>query len=358
MFGLLTSLFSVASIAYPFYKTLNTMLFLESAYNANAVSTITDTVILQHKDAINVQESITYWILLSFWFYFLNLSPVAFLAKILPLSSFAILYIQVWLGFPIVPVADKKISGASMIYHYYFDNNMQNLLVLKNQYNSTVGNMGIKMCHFINTIPKGAPILAVLGTDLGFAEQYFTTLSQAKNNTEQDIGIVGMFTSIFVNYDNANHDTLFTVVLSSLVSPFGYAVNEYNAVNKLINPTANPIPVPNSNQASTSTSKTTPPTHPSSLHPSQSNQSMGASCVAKDSATPSPARSFDDFAIVSENDLLVTDDLNATMRKSKRGSVGESSGSHNDESSNERTSLLGTVRNVSGTRHSSWFSRH
>lgn len=359
MFGLVTSIFSIASIAYPFYKTLDTLLSLQSAYSANAVSAITDTVILQRKESINIQETVTYWILLSFWFYFLNLSPISFLVRILPFSSLTILYIQIWLGFPIIPVGDKKISGSSMIYHYYFDNNMKHLMGLKNQCSSIIGNFGIKICQFINTIPKAAPILTVLGINLELAEQYFTQISRTKNNSDQGIELVGMFSSIFVNCDDdVNNDTLFTIIISSLVSPFGYAIREYNSTDKGTYPTANANQVPILKGAPTTTPNNILLSSQDSLHPSKTNQSIGNPLPSNDSTTPSPARSFDDFAIVSEKDLLVNDDLNATMRRSKRGSPdNEPTNPAIDDGTSEKSSLLDSVRHASGSRHSSWFSR-
>jgi hypothetical protein len=348
MFGLFTGFLSVLSLAYPFYNTLNLLTFLQSAYNNNAVATITDTMLLQRKDSIILQETLTYWILMALWFYLLQITPIAFIIKYLPLSSIAILYIQIWLGFPIIPITStKKVSGAYIIYHYYFDNNMKHLKELQNQLTGILSSIGIGLANLIKAIPASNQVLTILGKDIQSMEQFFNQLNSKDKRNEVNLGLLNMMSSLFISAEE-NNDTLVTIIISSLVSPFGYTIYESD-INSKFRDKSVTVDVPFRTCSSTG--------------PPPALQQTGS---IADSKTPSPTRSFDGFAIVSEKDLGSQEDLNYTMKNSKRGKQGtpeENYSRNSSQASNvvggdlsdEKTGLLDSSRRISGSRHSSWF---
>ena len=326
MFGLLQSLASMASIAYPLYRTITQLTALQSFRN-NALAALTDTIPLYRKDAELLQESLTYWIVLAFWFYFTQITPIAILLKILPLSSLAVLYFQIWLGFPIIPLANKvKVSGAFVIYHYYYDDNMRNLMFVKSKFTSALGILGVYICELVKRLPSSDACLRVAGVNVNSYENYFREMSNPSDqksapeniasavfgdgNGESKIGGISQYLSSFVTGSNyyttvpetnrgvtatnaennlpqqaANdyiRNTDSTFIFSSLLAPFGYNLEE------------------------------------TQVAASASSSSFASMVSHKDSKTPSPTRSFDDFAIVSERDLLDGSDLNGQMYKSKR----------------------------------------
>lgn len=324
MLGLLQSLASMASIAYPLYRTITQLTALQLSRN-KALTMLTDTIPVSRRDTELLQESMAYWVILAFWFYLIQIRPIAILLKILPLSSLATLYFQIWLGFPIIPLGNNvKVSGAFIIYHYYFDNSMRNLNVLKSKFTSIFGKVGVYICEIIQKFPSSRALFSVAGVDVNFYENYFIEMSRSADQTSASGNMasavfgngetkVGSFSQYFTSFmtsaaypslspgtsrDVANGPsgnripqpavkdhvkiTDSTFIFSSLFAPFGYKLEETDVIK------------------------------------SASSSSFASTVSAKNSKTPSPTRSFDDFAIVSEKDLLDGNDLNAQMNKSKR----------------------------------------
>lgn len=357
MFGLLQSLASMASIAYPLYRTITQLTALQSSRN-NALTALTDTIPLYRKDAELLQESLTYWIVLAFWFYFTQITPIAILLKILPLSSLAILYFQIWLGFPIIPLANNvKVSGAFVIYHYYYDNNMRNLTFVKSKFTSGLGILGVYICELVKRLPSSDVFFRIAGVNVDSYEKYFKEMSSPSDkrsaqeniasavfgngNAESKIGGISQYLTSFVtgstysstvpepsrglataNAENKppqqaandyirNTDTTF--ILSSLFAPFGYNLEG------------------------------------AQVAASASSSSFASVVSQKDSKTPSPTRSFDDFAIVSEKDLLEGSDLSGQMYKAKRANKSKDrlSSKGNDSPYNSSTSSFEPKRQTS-----------
>lgn len=385
MYGFLCLTASILSIIYPLHKTTNQLVSLQ-IFHDNKISLLTDTIPLSVEKVEELQELITYWIVLSIWLFIKQLSIVSFIIKLIPFSSLLCLYIQIWLAFPIIPIQSlqTKVSGSFLIYYYYFGNNMGNFNNLKIKLFSTVGYFGEYICQFINYIINKIPSLNILlksfNIDFNFYEKYFNSMYNVSeqneinkntstfsssgiantifgtniNNDKKIEGITEYISSwafsgttnnkkpnldnrqIIDNIDNIKTNSNSTYFLiSSLFAPFGIKSNDSAVIETLT-----------STSISQSTLSKPPP---------------------KNSKNSSPTRSFDDFAIVSEKDLLdSSSDLSAKMYKSKRNNrsrefsknstniTNNNNNDYNDNTdSNRRSTSVASGLNIHGSRTAS-----
>lgn len=361
MFGMLYSTISGISLGYPFYRSIKLLETLFNASNRNTVAALTDTVPLGHGDVVKIQETMSYWMVLALFSTLLQTTPVKILLKVLPFSSVLVLYVQVWLGFPIasLPHTPARVSGAHIIYHYYFDNNMRNLNKAKTRLFGHYGVLGRFFCRLLHQIPSIDRICWLAGIDLKALDEHFNSfcspnkleggVAPSSGTVETLQNMFYAFTSTMYGETNGQADPttgevgIAKTVFWSLCSPFGYSGN-------------------------------------ASLQTYATNPTMSRDMDRPLHKTPSPARSFDDFAIVSSTGFT-EDDTNETVESTSSRTLNVSSQSqinvtkrntksethskitHPDDS-DERTGLLGGIKRVgsntlsksiSGSRSSSWF---
>jgi hypothetical protein len=389
MFGIVTLAISVLSIAWPFCRTIQT---LENIYTSQStpMATLTDSITMPRKTTIQLQEIITYWMALSVWLYLLNVQPLASVVKYLPLSSFLVLYVQIWLGVPMVPAKDPtngavtKVTGASVIYHYFFDNNMANLSRTKGMLLHDVGMIGAAVCRSIKLVPSSAKVFAILGIDLesylnmfNAMANYGTTspatnsrldggaVSHTMNNVAQLWGLVYSTTHTATaatsreawrplptappSYDDVNGIatlSLTDTIVQSLLAPLRYVL--FDAV------------------ANSESSHDDSGVNLASSRNGNPNAYAGSS-LQNTSTNPSPTRSFDGFDIVNKGDIPHNGgELNDKMQKRRSHQDMQSQGTPaSDYDDSETTGLLKSVKRVASgasatastavNRRSSWF---
>lgn len=330
MFGIILRVASIATIAYPVYTTLDLLAAIQTSFTENKIALLTDTIPLPHQDAIKIQESISYWLILSLWLYILQLPLVSTALNILPLSSILVVYVQLWLGCPLVklPSLPTKVSGAYIIHHYYYDNDMVRLRRIKKHYSALVGNIGVIACRRIASFPTIVQLLAVIGVNISTCEQYFTGISAKEpshgtmNNWTQLWGITPNWKQSMVMANQPDIGILRTI-LNALLAPLGYS-------------------------------------HIKEPFPILTKESVTKLATTTTKKTPSPASSFDDFAMVNEKELLDENSILLPKRRSKDSTYKKNNDDRYDvdNDDDEKSSLLGTMRRVSSrsfSGSSSWF---
>ena len=348
MFGIITSIASTVSLLWPFINTIKLLTNLKNLHDT-PIASLTNTISINKSISMEIQELMSYWILLSIWFYIIQLPPISFLINILPFSSFLIIYIQFWLGVAIIPVKNKyngiisKSTGASIIYHYYFDNNMEKLNNFKLKLLNDLGIMGLIICNLIDKIPVSNQILLSLGIDMKYYKKLFQGfvqnnendnnggISHTMNNVSQLWGLVYSMKDVSMNIRELPNPTTTTnkSLISALFAPFGYTIFE-TEFEILTHTNTNVNPNINTNTNSTNNT--------------------------------SPTRSFDDFDIVSKGDLNDSNsDLNSKIKKTR--SESNNSTLHEVDNSGLLESVKRVASGASNTaqnvvnRKSSWFSR-
>lgn len=341
MIGLLTRLISFATIAYPLSNTIELLASLQTSFSNNAIATLTETVPLVRRDASRIQETIAYWILLSLWLYIIQCQPFITLIQILPFASLLVLYFQVWLTFPIIPLQklNKKVTGSFIIYDYYFSDNMKHLKELQSYYKSRIGLLGVYICHLILKFPVLNQLIVLLGVDLKRYESFFAKMAYGRqeNATSQvpSYGTMNNWTRLWGIVPNwnaqetQNQDVgILKIVAEALVAPWSF--------NLLF------------------------------------SQALNSDSKVK---TPSPTGSFDDFAFVNEKELneavnstinipkrrVVSEKLSSTFRQTSSSSSsfhGIIDNNNDDQDDNENSSLLGSAKKITSrsiSTSSSWF---
>lgn len=253
------SLLSLLTLVYPLYTTFVTLRSLHDAAGTN-IASLTDTVPISTKLATKVAELMVFWILMTLWLSVLKMKVVSFIISIIPLSWIPILYIQLWLGHDIVPTTTLNCytSGSSIIYHYYFDNNMRCWNLLNKEVWRLLGIVGLKLISLV----EYTPIALLINLN-----DYRTMFKQGQDGES--------LYDVFSNWMTTGEDTTIgETIICGLLAPMGYKYK------------GSKIPQSTGMTCVNQLSSTAQQTH-------------------TQSKTPSPAGSFDDFTLVSENDIVI-----------------------------------------------------
>ncbi|TID20480.1 hypothetical protein CANINC_003597 [Pichia inconspicua] len=334
MIGLFIKLASLTTIVYPLINTIDLLVSLQTSFSQNAIATLTDTIPLVHQDAARIQETMAYWILISLWLYTIQCQPLSSLIQFLPFASLFVIYIQIWLAFPIIPSPrlNKKVTGSFIIYDYYFSNNMKNLKGLQLYYKSVVGSLGIYICRGITKFPALSKGISLFNVDVKYYETLFSRMAYGRHeNATSELpsyGTMNNWTRLWGivpdwNLQEVQDIGIFKTVVEALIAPW------------------------------------------SSFRFSQ------PATLDKKGKTPSPTGSFDDFAIVNKKELneavnntinipkrrVVSEKTRPTSRQASSSNLAteEVDGDYDD---NENSSLLGTSKKKNSrsiSTSSSWF---
>lgn len=340
MIGIITKLISIATIAYPLYTSLDILTSLQTSFTTNKIASLTETVPLVRQDATKIQEAMSYWILLSLWLYFTQCEPIHSLIKILPLVSLLVLYIQIWLGFPLVPhpQSNKKVTGAFTIYHYYFDNDMKHMKELQSYYRSLFGMVGLCFCRGVSKFPALGQVLTIFNFDVKNYEAYFSLLAYGNQSLAARAefslhGTMNDWTKLWGiipgwKPEEVTNVGIFKVIVNALAAPFGYNLYSECPLSQIVK-----------------------------------------------SKTPSPAGSFDDFAFVNKRDLddsannislsipkrrIASDRFSSSSRKASatESEAEDASLTKDNDNDDERAGLLGPAKRVNSrslSNSSGWF---
>ncbi|VEU21838.1 DEKNAAC102812 [Brettanomyces naardenensis] len=145
MFSIITSTAGLAvSIIYPLYRTYGLLSEDKNSQLARQiVENLSGTVNVPKEKMDQLEECIAYWIILSLSYFVGSIQLISLILGMIPFGSFIILYLKVWLVFPIVPLdtgSVQKVSGTYIIYHYYLDKLLQDLCIYINSYTASSKN--------------------------------------------------------------------------------------------------------------------------------------------------------------------------------------------------------------------------
>lgn len=350
MYGFLCLTVSILSIIYPLHRTTKQLVSLQISHD-NKLSLLADTIPLSVENVEELQELITYWIVLSIWLFIKQLPIISFIIRLIPFSSLFCLYIQIWLAFPIIPIESlqTKVSGSFLIYYYYFGNNMENFDKLKFQLYSTVGYFGGFICKFIGNIIDKIPNLNILlksfNIDIKIYQNYFNSMYNSSKQNETNVSSTfptnGITNTIFGNNISNNKKV---EGITEYISSWAFSSTSNNKKLTIDNKQNNIDNKTNSNSTYFLISsffapfgiKSNDSTVTETLSTTSISQSLLSKPSSKTSKNSSPARSFDDFAIVSEKDLLDSNsDLNTQMYKSKRNNRSRDFSKNNTSNKND-----------------------
>lgn len=369
MLGIYT-LVSIVSVFYPLLTSVSLLIDLHKCQLV-PLAALTDTVPVSMKIINDIQIKLFYWILLSFWLMVIQLNPINFIIRIIPFSELLIIYVQIWLGFNIVPYADNssaattnnKVSGSFIIYHYYFDENMKNLQILKNLYMSVLINIINSIFNFLDNIP----IINLSQYKVLIIKQLNSFNGSLNNAGDGSIGngnsyydlANGLYDFVYGFVKPQNHslnEPISSVVISSLLSPFNIT-SPFSGGD--INKTFNSHNMSTFTATAVATATATTATFTENGKEEQNS-------------SQSPSRSFDDFDIVNKKDI--EENYGGELKVKKRSSSNHSNASnnvsnnasniHNDKSNNDGSrkasgsSSVFSLKNTGRARNvsrSSWF---
>ncbi len=142
MFNMLSSAISLTvSFIIPLYKSFS---LLSDSQNdplpKQIMESLSGTVTVPKKKAEALQECVAYWMILSIGYYLSSIRLVAFFGDLIPFKTLLLIYVRVWLVFPMVSLSKDqnnemgtKVTGTFIIYRYYLYYWLQQLTAYVNE---------------------------------------------------------------------------------------------------------------------------------------------------------------------------------------------------------------------------------